>query len=229
MIEPLESIEQGIATADIWEKKGDLPQMQRCIEGALMGYLQHAVRQPSFAEAVALLREHDMERLLDRCLRGLTTLCDDVDAGRWPSSVIAGNYDHIVFSHVAWALGNRGQGVSFAEIARRADVLELSTPFWQEYSRGVEALLRGESYVPREMRLRSHEKYWVSYLGLISAASRGEPLDAAIQEVDVAFRRRNEQGKIDGDSYGIEGCADDPVRWDFRRDGLLAFIRRPCP
>jgi hypothetical protein len=227
MVRPLDSIAKGIAKADDWEKKGEFTWVQVCMDGALMGYLQHAVRKPGRAEALAWLSEHGFEALLNRSSRNLKRLCDEVDAGRQPSSVIGGNYRLLVRGDLGWLLGEYELGSWYLAVARRPDVLEISSPFWREYSRAVEALAQGVPYTPENLKLRRrHENCWSHYLSLIAAASRQEPLGAALRAVDDSFLDRNEHGNIEDDSYGIEGCAGDPVCWDFRRDALLECIRR---
>jgi hypothetical protein len=227
MVRPLDSIAKGIAKADDWERKGELTRVQVCTDGALMGYLQHAVRKPGRAEALAWLNEHGFEPLLNRSSRNLKSLCDEVDAGRQPSSVIGGNYRLLVRRDLSGLLGDYELGSWYLAVARRPDVLERSTPFWREYSRAVEALVEGVPYTPERLELRRrHEKCWSSYLSLIEAGSRQEPLDAALRAVEDSFLDRNEHGSIEDDSYGIEGCAGDPVCWDFRCDALLETYAR---
>ncbi len=77
----------------------------------------------------------------------------------------------------------------------------------------------------QSLRLRGQEVYWASYLNLIEAANNRRNLDEAISQVNQAFAKRNVDKKIKDDNYETEGSGSHPVKWDYRRDSLLAYVR----
>jgi len=119
----------------------------------------------------------------------------------------------------------REPGESYVKIAVRPDVREVSTPFWYEYSLALESMVLGKGYCANEFQPHGQEKYWMGYLRLIESASNGWPLDDAIAEIDRLFTIRNTDKSIKDDVYQIEGSGEYPAKWDFRRRGLLNYIR----
>lgn len=221
----IESIQKSIQTADNWHKKGQPAWVSKCLSSALMGYLQIAVNELADPiSGVAWLNAQGFSAVLQRHFDTLQVLGDEVTAGRLPSSVISGNYHPLVFTHAAWCIDAFSIGGSFAAFAERNDVGELSTPFWREYARGVGALLRKEGYHARNLRLRGQEKYWMAYLRLIESACNDEPMKTAVDEIEKSFIMRNCDKSIKDDAYQIEGSGGHPVKWDFRRHGLVTLI-----
>jgi hypothetical protein len=223
----IESIAASLRTADEWQKKGQPTWVSHCLSSALMGYLSIAVvehNEPGIG--IAWLKDQKVADLLRRQLATLQTLIVEVESKRLPGSVIAGNYDALVFAHMTWCLEQYALGESFVGFSERQDVGELSTKFWREYAKGMGALIRREQYHPPEMRLRGQERYWIGYLRLIEAACGKQPLDGARAEIDRLFIKRNADKSIRDDSYQIEGSPSQPVRWDFRCHSLLKFIEQ---
>jgi len=221
-----EYISSSLETAGNWRTKGDVGWEERCLSSALINYVAIAVLDCSnLEEAQSWFAAEDFSQTLLRRQDLLDQLIADVNAGRIPASVLGGNYPYLVFAHVTWALGEFGIGEQFATIAARPDVLELSTPFWQEYSRAIGALIEGRPYTLGELATKGEEKYWRTYLKLIDRATNHQDISTAIAEIDDAFARRNSDKTIKDDAYEIEGSGGHPVRWDFRRDGLLNYIQ----
>ena len=221
----LEMIKETLVAADEWSRKGQLSWVERCLEEALDAYLQLAVHQFDDMAAAAWLRANGVGELLERSQRTVAALSDEVKADRLPDSVLGGTYRHLLSWHVASCLGMFDLANWFIGLARRPGALETGTEFWHEYSRGLEALSRGESYSIKDLNLvRSMEKYWFPYLRLISAASRGESLAPALEAINGSFARRNVDKTLTDDT-ALDGSGHDPVRWDYRRDALLAYIR----
>jgi hypothetical protein len=222
----LQIIQSSLQAGENWERKGQLVWIGRCLSTALMNYLSIALEDYRDAgSASAWLLREGVPALLSRHLDATTRLAADVDARKLPGSTLGGNYHHLVFAHLAWLLAARGQGESYVNIAVRLDVLEISTPFWSEYARGVNSLVRGQEYRMTELRPRGQETHWMAYLRLLEAASSSGWLDDALAEVDKSFTLRNADKSIKDDSYEIEGSGGHPVKWDFRRHGLLNYIR----
>lgn len=226
----LEFIQRTLATADNWSRKNAPAQAQSCIEGAVNDYLSLAVeRFDGPRDAVEWMRANAVGELLDRCRRNLAVLCGEVDAGRLPESVIGGNSYYFRFSAMAACLGLFELCEWFIRVAARPDVLELSTRFWCEYAHGSLSLVDGTPYRIADFgRLARLERYWLPYLELMSAASLGEPLAPALDAINDSFVKRNRDKRIN-EPCAVDGSGDEPVRWDFRRDGLLAYIAHTRP
>lgn len=221
----IESIHQSVQKADDWDKKGQPAWVSRCLSSALMGYLQIAVNEHSDPiSGVTWLDALGFSAVLQRHYNTLRILGDEVNAGRLPSSVIAGNYQPLVFTHAAWCMKAFSTGELFAAFSERNDVGELSTAFWREYARSVGALLRREGYHASNLRLRGQENYWVNYIRLIEAACNDEPTSTAVTEIEKSFAMRNSDKSIKDDAYQIEGSGEHPVKWDFRQYGLLMLL-----
>jgi hypothetical protein len=219
-------IQRSLAVAASWERKGQPAWVSRCVSTALMNCLSLAVEEHYDADsAVAWLFDEDVPTLLSRHLDATAKLSADVDAGKLPGSALGENYHYLVFAHLAWLISDWGPSDAYVRIATRSDVLGISTRLWSEYARGVDLLSRGQEFRMSELRPRGQEKYWIAYLRLIEAASRSEPLDDTLVEIDRSFAARNVDKGIKDDAYEIEGSGEHPVRWDFRRRGLMNYIR----
>jgi hypothetical protein len=221
----IESVQTSLRTADDWLRKGQPAWASKCLSSALLGYLKIAVAEQSDPTAgVAFLASQDVANVLESQLNTLQALDVEVAAGRLPSSVIAGNYHPLVYAHMAWCLEKFNLGEAFVGFAERKDVGDLGTPFWREYARGMGALVRGESFQLGQLRTKGQEKYWIAYLHLIQAACNGQNVDDVIVELDKQFAARNNDKNIKDDAYQIEGSGNQPVKWDFRRQGLLTYL-----
>lgn len=212
--------------AENWRSKGNLIRETKSLSSLLMNYLAMAVVECGNSdEAKAWWSKHEAFPVLERYAEAMHSLVGKVDAGEVPGSTIAGNYPHLVFTHLAWALGKFPLGEMLAGIASRSDVLELSTPFWQEYAQAIDALVTGHPYTAGDLAVEGQEEYWKSYLHIIEHATNNRDIATAIADSDEAFTRRNSDTTIKDDAHEIEGSGGHPVRWDFRRDGLLSFIQ----
>lgn len=221
----IESIQTSLRIADDWDKKGQPTWVLKCLSSSLMGYLQLAVNeQPDAESGIDWLIHHNFREILSRYFATLKTVDAEVRLARLPSSVVAGNYYPLVYAHAAWCLNQIGLGESFATFAEREDIGELGTPFWREYARGLGSLIRQEEYHAKALRLRGQEKYWMTYIRLIEAASKRQPIKDAVAAIDEQFATRNRDTTIRDDAYRIEGSGGDPVKWDLRRHGLLNYL-----
>ena len=176
------------------------------------------------ADGTSWLKGQDVARVLQQQLDTLNVLSMDVATGRLPSSAIAGNYHPLVFAHMAWCLDMFSVGESFVAFAEGKDVGELGTPFWREYARGMGALVKRDPYCPSQLRLKGQEKYWMSYLHLIEAVCKSQGIGDSVTEVERQFVARNNDKSVRDDAYQIEGSHSHPVKWDFRRQGLLCYV-----
>jgi hypothetical protein len=170
------------------------------------------------------LQKFGVPELLRQHLEALNSTVAEVDEQRVPSSVIAGNYQYLVFAHVAWILGEIENGEKFVALATRPDVCKLGTLFWAEYGAAMQACVFQESYQVPSLRTRGQETYWVGYMRFIEAALAGTSMTSHIQELAQLFANRNKDSTIRDDAYEIEGSASLPARWDFRRLGLTSYL-----
>ena len=89
-------------------------------------------------------------------------------------------------------------GEFFVSFAERRDIADISTRFWREYAQGMGSLVRCEPYKLPELKLRGQERYWVTYLHLIEAATFGKDLEGPKTMVKDAFASRNTDKRIQG-------------------------------
>jgi hypothetical protein len=190
-----------------------------------MNLLSLAVEVHDHAAVKDWLSDNGAMSLLCRTRASLERLAIEVGAGRAPPSIYGGNYPHVVFAHLCWALDDFSGGEFFVSFAERLDIADISTQFWREYARGMGSLVRGEPYQLSELKLRGQERYWVTYLHLIEAVVSGNDLEGPKAGIRDAFARRNTDKRITDDSYETEGSGLHPVRWDYRLDSLLTYVR----
>jgi hypothetical protein len=218
-------VQMSLKNAAAWEAKGESAWADSCISMAVMNLLSIAVEEHSTcANATGWLRNMELSSLLQRALTHQASILREVDAGKLPISTLGGNYAHLVYAHLSWALEDFQIGEFFVKIAERKDLTQISTPFWREYARAMGCLVRSESYEMRPIRLRGQEEYWAYYMRLIQAVCNGRDPNDALAEVSQAFVRRNADTRIKDDNYESEGSGIHPVKWDYRRDSLLAYI-----
>lgn len=221
-----ESIVSSLQIADDWQKKGQPMWVSNCLNTALTTYLSVSLidhNDPS--SGIEWMKAEGVVEIVRRYQETLLEIIAQVESGRLPTSVIAGNYDALVFAHLAWCLGAIDLGEWFVEFSEREDVLELSTKFWREYARAIGALTRDGEYHLIKLSLRRQERYWVVYLRLIDALCSHQPLGEIVKEVENAFRKRNADKSIRDDAFQIEGSFSQPVNWDFRRHSLLEYAK----
>jgi len=153
-------------------------------------------------------------------------LLAEVEGGRVPADEFSGNYICLAFSHLCCVLEDFALAKDFAYRAFHPEILNTSTNFWYDYARGYKCLWEHRPYQKGTFpSLRHTEQYWIPYMNLMEAASTGAKLDEAISAIDRSFRKRNQDKRVE-DSYLLEGSANIPVQWDFRRDGLLKLIQQ---
>lgn len=136
-----------------------------------------------------------------------------------------GNYLVVAFSHFFAALEQHDRAAFFARIG--AESVLFTNPFWGEFGKMYGALLAGRTYSPHFGKLHFAHKYAMPYVDLMSAVMHGAPTDSATAEIDRQFVIRNaDQRMSDVDAYMIEGSPESPVKFDFRKAGLLATIAK---
>lgn len=228
-----ESIRDSLRLAEAWEMKAQPTWVAKCLSSALMGYISIAVTEKeSCSHGTSWLADRGFIAVLEKYYATLTVLITYVTDGRLPTSAIAGNYHSLVFAHAAWCMKKYELGESFARFSLLKYVSELSTPFWQEYSKGISSLMDQKPFQAKKMRLKGQERYWSSYIRLIETARNGGNIESAVADIDALFTIRNNDKNDRDDYYQIEGSIDKSALWDFRKEGLLNYIRSAnstCP
>lgn len=231
-MQKIQSAHSSVALAKSWEQKGQPAWVLRCLTSALMNYLSVAVSSNVDVGGVcSSLQVHDVPTVLKDYCRNLQAVVTQVDQGKLPGSVIGGAYSHIVFAHLCSLAEMPEEEKLLCEIAVRPSTAEISTPFWQDYANMFSTLVSGKSatirpHVLKADESRGQEKYWQGYILLMAAAVAGRDLSDALQTVDKLFADRNRDALISDDNYEIEGSATYQSKVDFRKEALLATIRR---
>ncbi|HSI83423.1 MAG: hypothetical protein ACAI35_18775 [Candidatus Methylacidiphilales bacterium] len=219
------AVHSSLKSADAWQIKGNQVRVYTCLSSALTTYLEISLTNENDPESgKEWLIINDFLSVLQRYFEVLHFLGNEVAEERLPSSVISNNYNYIVFAHAAWCLGEFTTGEAFVKFAARQDVADSSTPFWREYTRGMNALVQGKEYQVKELQLRGQEKYWVAYLHMIATRSTPVQLQGAKADIKKLFSKRNHDKTIRDDHYGIEGSSHAPVKWDLRGHSLLNYM-----
>ncbi|MEO4049374.1 hypothetical protein AAFN46_20125 [Pseudomonas sp. CAU 1711] len=226
MSKKIQSAVSSIEIAKNWEAKNQPAWVVRCLSSALMNYLSVAVCEVGQKEeACAWLRQNEVDKLLAKYSNSVRLVVSDVERGKLPASALGGAYSHLVFAHLSWLLNAPETGRFFASVGSLAEIVKISTPFWADYAKCFQALVSGKKLAVTLGELKGQEKYWASYVALMSAAMSGDGLQRAIQVVDNSFAERNSDSSIADDSYEIEGSGQCPARWDFRKESLLVAMR----
>lgn len=220
------SATQSIQTAENWASKGQPAWVARCLHSALMNYLSIAVCETdSEATALEWLRRTGVGDLLSRYAVNVATIQESVRKGEMPASVLGGAYGHIVVAHLCCLLGVEDRGSYFVQLANAAEIQKITSPFWRTYAYCLEALYSGTSVPRKELKVaRGQERYWNRYVSLMFVAMTDNGLQAELEAVDASFLERNSDASIKDDIYEIEGTAQCPARWDFRKSSILTIL-----
>lgn len=191
---------------------------------AVLHFLSDAVRNCArLNEGRDRLQQHRVGRKLMQVAGRIHARQDTHDLSRPPAGCFSA-YELIVYCHISTILCRRNLARVFLRHAHNeADAS--GQLFWQEYARGVEAVMTGRPYAAREIPVAcSLEQYWLAYLDFMETITHGGDIPRALESVDHAFAARNADLHISQDWFGIEGSARAKVRWDYRKDAiLLAF------
>jgi hypothetical protein len=214
-----------LAIADEWDRKNQPEWAIRSVGCALFDVLRYAlVNQPDEQSGVSALLREGTATILQRHKRTLATLAQQVDAGKWPGSVLGGQFQQLVFAHVSWCLGEAALGEWYVQFAMRPDARELSTKLWNEYARAMSCLTHGDAYQAQPpAKLKGLEKYWATYLTWIECFTNRQSTEAAKREVESSFKQHNADKRIH-DVCMIEGSGQTPVGWNFRLCGLERYV-----
>jgi len=219
-------VESALENAKSWERKRNLVWTERNYEHAARLTLSIAAgKYPDAESAKGYLAERAIVPLLQKVSSLQQALLVEVEAGRVPADEFSGNYILLAFSHLCCVLDEFVLARDFAWRAFHPEIMSTSTNFWYDYARGYKCLWENRPYQKGTFpSLRLLEKYWLPYMELMEAASVGASLEVPLAAIDQSFRKRNEDKRVKDDSYMLDGSPYCPVRWDWRRDGLLRLI-----
>ena len=218
----LEGAYNTIATADKWSSEGNMWRAFTCYEGAIRDFMHLAFVEETTVEGVTRwLSDHPIDYIAHRYMI-LNEEVLKLPKADWTHFFDAGPYLSLAFSHLFALLGQHDRALFMADVAI---IPELDArPFWTEYAKTYWALLEGKEYQAKLGKLSRTESYWSVYIDLMQAAMRGEGIEAALAEVDRQFAKRNRDTRHIDDAYMLDGTGDFPVKFDFRKAGLLASM-----
>ncbi|QAY78910.1 hypothetical protein [Sphingosinicella sp. BN140058] len=219
-------LEGAIGALEIGEKKeaeGDLCRAHMAYETAINDFMHLALVECDSADAVKTwVANQPLQIALDGFVR-ISNFVIAEPRSEWTRYFQSGNYLLIAFSHFCSALGQHERARFLSQIA--TEPVLFSTAFWAEYSKVYDALSTGRYYSPKFGKFAFLDKYVSCYVDLMLAVMQGEPLGSPLAEIDRQFILRNADRRMnDADAYMIEGSAEYPVKFDFRKAGLLATI-----
>lgn len=220
-------IQSSLKTARDWDAKKNANWASRCYAGAMMAMLSKSlIMCDNSRDGIEMLFASGGHQCLHDLHRSTLEVRADVVAGKLPWSVFGGNYHLIVFSHVAALLAEVQISKEFLSLANQKELAQLAGKFWASYACGLLCLVRQETFNIPTLKLRTGlEQYWVRYLNLIRLMSMGHDTSECLKEIDDGFIARNQNSKIKDDQYEIEGSAQRPVLWDFRKEAILKSFR----
>ena len=207
------------------EKHGDIRRAHTAYEAAVENFMHLAfVECSNIDEVKNWLANHPLDFATERFI----AITEDVIAmpqSEWTRYFQSGNYLLIAFSLFFAVLGQPERMRFFARLA--AEPVLFATPFWGEFGKTYAAFVEGRDYKPEFPNINFPNRYQLPYIDLMAASLDGRYLEPAIAEIDRQFIARNADHRMDAnDPYMIDGSADRPVKFDFRKHGLLAIIDR---
>lgn len=210
-----------IGMAEKWESNGDQARAWRCYETALNDLMFLAISDAEDVGAVSgWLGSHPFDTATTRYFDLASELLAD-GPPHWIESFRDNHYTLFAYGHFFAALGQHDRT---AFLLRNAfESRGKSTPFWSEYRDAMRAMLNRQVYTPGFVRLNGLEIHWKHYVDLMGIVTRGDDREAVLSEIDDSFAARNRDKRLNGIGV-LDGSGHFPVRFDFRKAGLLATI-----
>ncbi len=220
-------LELAYKTLDIaenkWRIEGNLVREHHLYENAIRYFMHLAFTEcDSLEDVKTWLADHD--EALEKALSRYIAMSKDVFAGPdedWLVYFESGNFLLLAYSHFCAMLGQHDRAHFFAEAAIKPGIGNL--PFWVEYAKLYWAMLKGHRYNAVFPTKLKDYVYWMDHIDLMKAVQTGEDTSEILAKIDRSFLLRN-RDKKEYDAYMIEGDGVKPVKFDFRKAGLLASI-----
>jgi len=205
------------------EAEGDLRRAHMAYETVIRDFMHLSfVECSGVVQLNTWLSNHPFELAVEKFI-AVTEQIVEKPREKWAVYFQSGNYLPIAFSHLFAALGQHERARFLGEVA--AEPALFATTFWGEFGKMYRGLFVGTTYTPQYGKLNFLENYELAYVNLMSAVMRGESIEMPIAEIDRQFIARNADVRMNAaDAYMIEGSPEHPVRFDFRKAGLLATI-----
>lgn len=205
------------------EKQGDTRRSHAAYESAIRNFMHLAfVEYSNFDDVKSWLADHPLEFVTERFI-AITKDVIAMPQPEWTRYFQSGNYLLIAFSLFFAVLGQPERTRFFARLA--GEPVLFATPFWGEFGKTYAAFVEGRDYKPGFPKMNFANRYQLPYIDLMAASLHGRSWEPAIAEIDRQFIARNADPRMDAnDPYMIDGSTDRPVKFDFRKHGLLAII-----
>ncbi len=180
----------------------------------------------SSSEGIAFLVSAETLDFVNLCAEETVITIELIRTGKAPESVIGGNYHLLMLAHIAWLVECDEAARSFVTGSRDPCIQHYGGEFWKDYATGMDSLVNHRPFEPKQMKLKTWERYLDAYRNFMRAATHGEDISEALKKVDVMFEKRNRDKTLKPDHSQINGDGNFPVYWDFRRESLVRFVDR---
>lgn len=195
-------------------------------EEILLRLLSAALReQPSGKAAVEWWGSFDMPSILETYAVQFEEIMAEVDGGAVPPEQLPANYRLLVACHLAALHRDRPLLTRLLAIASHPALLSQSTPFWAAYAAAFQSLLTQSDVTLPTFSPIGLGKLWYCHLKLMLVLRRNPDPVAELEQTAQAFKAVAWDSKIRDDDSGIEKVTVGQLRWDFRRESLLALVR----
>jgi len=218
-----ESLDLELEAARRCESTGD-PNALGWYLRAAVSHLSIAIKEvPGIAEGEDYLREEGFLSMMEKLLPEVEKALVEAKAGR--SAAPGGNYPYLAFAHACWLLDRDDLGSRWIAISCEPCIMEVSTKFWQQYAKTMQAFAANQPCQVIDMKLRAEEQFWVHYLHLMQDLCHCRSVTSSLSMVEEAFRQRN-AAKRESTPPTIEPSGLTPAVWDFRKEAILRYARR---
>lgn len=194
-----------------------------CLDSAATCFLSVAVaRFPTSDAGIDYLLSRDVAAIIRRIAELAEN--DFQTLTRTPGKPAVALRTRVTPVHIGWLVHEWDASNCLLSIATSSLVATFfpSTPFWSEYNRALNCLVRHESYNPNPLKPKGYEKYWTPYLALIADATNHLINHETRDDLSASFAKRNRDKRyIDWDM--VDGDGKYPVQWDFRERSIMAF------
>lgn len=225
MSHKLELARLNLAEARRAQQRKDFIRSSSGYGDALLAFLSDSVYCFEETAGIAHCVNVGVVKIIEEASSSYEALHSQISEGK-ASGAAAGNaYVLIVLCHLSLLVGSRSTATSFANLANNEHVRNLSTPFWDEYTRALLSICEESSYtVKYHRKLKGEELYWLVYLRICEAATHRRDCSETFEEAKAIFAKRNADKRLRDDIYEIEGSGLKPARWDFRLASLQVAL-----
>jgi len=179
----------------------------------------------SVSEGIDLMNALNMGDHLVYFCKHLDVVWELVLKNELSNSVIGGNYDLLVFSHVAMILGYKKEALMLADISYSKELEGFGSKILNLYAEYYHSILNNKPIKASNIvTKRGLESYWGDYLVLMEKISLNEDISEIREYIAERLVDRNSSKLIKDDWYEIEGSHLHNVQWDFRLAAFDEFL-----